>query len=339
MRAQGFLVAEEFRFLELAHQARQRQCQCLLPRRIGAGMQVALRRLVHAEGGLVAQVEDQVEAALHGALRPVEVDGCGRAAGAHAVAVRAAARQVDLIAEIDRIFGAGVDAGIAARAQVQVDRVAASRAGFPAGLEGAEPAGKRGQPSTMDRIGAPERLRGSALARRAARQQYRDLELQGREPFGPGQRALRRAQHQHRAVGAVVDHGHRLGFGQRGHRQQRGDLGIGGPRIAPRALRPAAGLADIDEADRRGHHWPPVLALGGLRGDFGKQRALLRAGHDDIVGAIQRGGEGADLAPAQQAMDLERTLLLALAGFRQRRPVKRHGVVAIADQRRHGECG
>ncbi|MEY3474904.1 MAG: hypothetical protein RL087_1362, partial [Pseudomonadota bacterium] len=107
-------------------------------------MEVALGRLVLREGGLLAQVEHQVEGFFHRlafALGAGEVDRPGRLAHTDAFAVAAAGLQVDAVVGADRALGAGRQAGVAARAQVQVDRVV----GHPGGLEGAEPAAEGGE--------------------------------------------------------------------------------------------------------------------------------------------------------------------------------------------------
>ena len=82
----------------------------------------------------------------------------------HAVAVALAPRQVDLVAEVDRALGADRDAGIAARAQVQVDRVV----GCPTGFEGAEPAAQIRSAARCAR-----RDRGPAPAHRPRRRRHR----------------------------------------------------------------------------------------------------------------------------------------------------------------------
>jgi hypothetical protein len=93
--------------------------------RVGARMPVALRRLVHRERGLALQIEHEVERFLARRLRcsAVEVDRADGAAGDHALAVIAAEVEVDLVAGVDRLLGAGAQAGVAARAEVQIDRI------------------------------------------------------------------------------------------------------------------------------------------------------------------------------------------------------------------------
>src|SRR2546422_5755919 len=58
------------------------------------------------------------------------------AAGSRALTLGLAFPEVDLVAEVDRVLGADVDALVAARAHVEVDRVFLQ----PLDLEGTEPA-------------------------------------------------------------------------------------------------------------------------------------------------------------------------------------------------------
>ena len=172
------------------------------------------------------------------------------------------ALEVDLVAEADRVLGAGVDAGVAARAQVEVDRVAA----LPFGLERAEPARQALEPAGVH--GPAVRLRQRAA--RAVDQQV-DIELVGEQRgglFG----GIGVADDQAAPAGAVRDVGHRLRRRQLRGGQQRGDLRRGALGIA----RPAAGLADVDEVDRP--HVERCRAFGVLV-EFGEQAALLRARH------------------------------------------------------------
>ena len=69
----------------------------------------------------------------------------------------------------------------------------------------------------------------------------------------------------------VGDARHRLGIGQRRHREQRGDLRRGRGRLG----RPAAGLADVDEAN--------LLRAAALLGDVAQQPLLLRARDDEVA--------------------------------------------------------
>ncbi len=88
-------------------------------------MPVALRRLVHRERRLALQIEHEIERLLARRLRrgAVEVDRADGAAGDHALAVVPAAVEVDLVAGVDRLFGACADASVAPGAQIQIDRI------------------------------------------------------------------------------------------------------------------------------------------------------------------------------------------------------------------------
>src|SRR5690606_2712845 len=115
------LVAEVPGLLELADQGRQLQRGLHLLGRVAARVQVTLRQLVGAERGLAAQVEDQVVAAATRRVEAREVDRADLAAGAHALAMRLAALEVDLQGLADRAFRTGGLAGAAAHAGLEVD--------------------------------------------------------------------------------------------------------------------------------------------------------------------------------------------------------------------------
>ena len=95
----------------------------------------------------------------------------------------------------------------------------------------------------------------------------------GSQRVRPVQRRHQRADDQHLSVGFVGDARHRLGIGQRGRGEQRRDL----RRRARRFGRPAGGLADVDEADRRVER---RLSSATSPSSF----ALLRAGDDHVAG-------------------------------------------------------
>src|SRR5450759_1087783 len=86
-----------------------------------------------------------------------EVDGADVAAGLDAGAVRLAFGQIDLVAEVDRLLRAGMNAGITARAHFQVDCVGL----LPTDLERAEIAADRLQLARPDRVAAHRRKLGT----------------------------------------------------------------------------------------------------------------------------------------------------------------------------------
>ncbi len=283
------LVVEELRLLEFADALAQLEHRADQGGVVG-GVEVALRRLVQGDQRRRRQVEHEVERLALLTRGTLEIDRAGRLADAHAVAVRAAAGQVDLVAEIDRLLGAGADARVAARAQVEVDRVRAR----PADLEGAEPARDPRRHAGVD--GDRALLRQPAAA--GARQEDADVETVA-EQACRRERALGRADDENLAGRAIGDGRDRLGIGKLRRGDQRRDLRA----RARRVLRPAAALADVDEPDR------PLGDAGrtlGLLGELEEEPAFLRAGDEQIAGALGGALEGAGLAPAQRRVDRSR---------------------------------
>ena len=78
------------------------------------------------------------------------------AACAHALAVIAAAVEIDLQQRVDRVLGAGANAGVAARADVEIDGIVLA----PLHLERAEPARNAGQRAGID---GPEKASSQRL--------------------------------------------------------------------------------------------------------------------------------------------------------------------------------
>ena len=130
---------------------------------------------------------------------------------------------------------------------------------------------------------------------RAARRQHRDLERcaqHGRGVFG----RIGRADDQATPGALVGDGRHRLGRGQLRRGDECGDLRRGRLRV----LRPAAGLADVDEADR------PLQQPGRARrllGQLEEQPHFLGAGHQQVLARPGRLLKRGRLAPAQGAVD------------------------------------
>src|SRR5262249_59658207 len=100
--ADGRLVVEEFRLLELAHRERDLGDRGGLRDRIGPRTPVALRRLVHAQVRLATQIEDQIEALAASDVAPVEIDGSDRAARRDALSMGFAAVEIDFMSPIAR---------------------------------------------------------------------------------------------------------------------------------------------------------------------------------------------------------------------------------------------
>jgi hypothetical protein len=259
VRAQLGLVVEELRLVEGADEVAQREHGVEQLAFVGADMEVALRLGMLAERGRGPQVEHEVEALRGLQRRALEVDRAGGFAHAHALAVRLAAAHVDLVAEVDGAFGAGVDAGIAARAQVEVDRVVRR----PRGFERTEPAGERRELPGMHRQVAALRQRatgGDEQARLQACTEHRRRALDG----------VGRADDEAAPAAGVADGRHRLGIRALRRGNQRRDL----RRRLRRVLRPAGRLANVDEADRPLGH---ARRTDGLLVQLEEEPRLLRA--------------------------------------------------------------
>ncbi len=224
--------------------------------------------------------------------------------------MRLALVHVDLVAEVDRVLGTDTQAGVAARAQVEVDRVVL----HPLHFEGAEPAGNRRDLAGPHREAALAGL----LARSFARHQHVHFQ-RARKPRGPVERGVRRADDQHLAARLVLHLGHGLRARQRRGREQRRDLR---PRV-PARFRPAGQFADVHEGNAR-------LRLRRRR-ELGKQRRLLRAG-DDQVGIGERRLERGDFLAAELAMHGQR--FVHFQRLTEALGVDRKGAIAGAELKR-----
>src|SRR5205085_8915014 len=134
-----------------------------------------------------------------------------RAAGADALAVRLAARHVDLVVVADRVLRTGAHAGIAARAEIEIDRVLLP----PCELEGAEPARELGDAAGPYGVLALERQLAAA-----ARDEDADAEL-GAQPLGPPERRGRRPNDEHVTRRLELHRRRGLGLRQRRHTDER----------------------------------------------------------------------------------------------------------------------
>ena len=310
VRADRCLVVEEFRLLELADRQRDFRHRGRLRRRIGTGSPIALGRLVHAKNGLSAEIQHEVEVFGPRAVAPVEIDRLHGAAGDDALAVVAAAVEVDLVAPVDGVLGTGLDAGVAACAHVEIDRVLLR----PTCLERAQPAAQRIEPAAVDWVVALRRQFG---ARGAPRDEHRDREL-AMQPLRPRQRQPGRAGDQELSFRLERDARNRVRLGQRSGRDQRRNLWRGGTRFD----RPARRFAHVDEADR--------LRLPALLRDVTEQARLLRTGDDDIAGGA--GDKRREFLLTQLSMQRQRPGDFQRA--RERVRVERHRAVAVAQLQR-----
>ena len=147
VRADRRLVGEVFRLLEFADHRRELGDRLGLRDGIAPRREVALRRLVHPRtAGSRCRSRTRSKRSVRALSPRVEVDRRRRAARGHALAVRLAAVEVDLVAPVDRVLRAHADAGVAARAEVEVDRVFLR----PLDVERAEPSGERRQARPMN---------------------------------------------------------------------------------------------------------------------------------------------------------------------------------------------
>ena len=118
MRTDFRFIGKESGLFEFADEGHQFLGGERLLQRIVAGGEVALRQLVRAQERLAREVEDEIEPLLSLVFKTGKIYGADLAAGGDAVAVRGAFREIDLVAVVDRAFGTGADAGVAARADL-----------------------------------------------------------------------------------------------------------------------------------------------------------------------------------------------------------------------------
>src|SRR5687768_16245021 len=123
VRADGGVVGEIPGFLELTRECGELGDGLRLCDGVGAWAQITLRRLMHAQLRHALQIEHQVEAFYPLRIAAVEVDRTDDAASRDTSAVRTAALRIDLVAPVDRVLRTGADAGVAARAQIEVDGI------------------------------------------------------------------------------------------------------------------------------------------------------------------------------------------------------------------------
>ena len=189
---------------------------------------------------LHAQIQHQVEGLAERLRLAPEINRTGHLADSHAVTVRFAFAGVDLVAEVDCAFRANGQTGIAARAQIQVNRI-----GFvPGRLKRAQPALECEFVAADHRVlallqGKPGlRLTGNALRKNRHLQRVSD---QRSHLFG----LIHRADDEQPTRAFVGHGGHWFSVRQMSRRQQSSDLGHGARSV----LAPATGFTDIDKLD------------------------------------------------------------------------------------------
>ena len=230
----GF-VLKKLGLLEFAHGVAQRDHSSQQASRIGLGphMPVALWGCVLGKGRGGPQIQHQVKLVSIGGRFAREADGPSHLTLAQTGAVACARRHVNLVIQANGTFGAGGHAGIAPRAQVQIDGVGQ----FACQLERTQPTGQ------ADHLATEHRVLAGLHARTAGRQQghVQHVSHGGSNPFS----LLQRSNDEQTTLAAVGHGGHRLRIGQLGQRQQSGHFGGAGCRLAT----PTTGFADVDEAD------------------------------------------------------------------------------------------
>ena len=153
VRADAFLVDEEFRLLELADQLGQLLRRQRLLERIGARREVTLRKVRRLQHRLARQIENKIEFFAAGGVGSTEVDRANRPAGLYTCAMTCASVEVDLIGKVDCFFRARTHARVTADAHFEVDRVVLC----PVHCERAEIAGDPADPSRPHLIAARNR--------------------------------------------------------------------------------------------------------------------------------------------------------------------------------------
>ena len=163
---------------------------------------------MHPEIRLALQVEHQVEVFFARSVATIEVDRSYRAAGNDAPAMSLAAIEVDLVAPVDGSFRTSFDARVAARAQVEIDRIFLD----PRDVERAKPSRDAFHIARIDRVVA---LLRQLVTYGAAGDEHRDRQLV-RQRVGPVQGHVGGADDQQLTLGLECHARNRIGFGQRG---------------------------------------------------------------------------------------------------------------------------
>ena len=222
---------------------------------------------------------------------------------------------VNLVIQTNGVFGASLHTGVAACAQIQVNRVV----GRPLQLKGPQPA--------REARDAPAQHRKTPCLRPArvagALGEQRDIQHIGHQS-GRLLRCVQRADDEQPPSALERDGRHRGGLRQMGGGQQRRYLRAGLAGVAA----PATRFADVHETDGRERAF-------GLLPQVGKQPLFLRAGHHNGFTALDGTLECAGITPAQGGMKGQAFMKCLAQRFR----VEGHRLVAVADQRGHVVLG
>src|SRR5205823_7347708 len=104
MGADRSLVVEEFRLLEASHRGGDLGDGERLRGDVRTRSPIALRRLMHPEGGCRVEIEHEIETLDAARVTAVEIDSADRPARDDALPVIAAAIEIDLEAPVDRLL-------------------------------------------------------------------------------------------------------------------------------------------------------------------------------------------------------------------------------------------
>ena len=159
------------------------------------------------KSGLLTQVKHQIELGRFFCGQALKVDGPHRAASGHAIAVRAALVQVNLVVKTNGLLGASGHAGVATCAQVKVNRVVV----LPSEFECTQPA------VHTQHLAAQHGVAAALCAACHASTLGEDRHIQGVGQQGGGLFGLvNLPQDQQASCALERDRGHGLGIGQVG---------------------------------------------------------------------------------------------------------------------------
>ena len=144
--AKVILVFKKLGLLKHAHHGAQLQHGLNQLASVAACVQVTLGRRVLCKGWGFTQIKHHVECCLGFARLSGKINRSYRVAGCHTVPMGFAARQINLITQVNCAFRADGNTGVATGTHVQVDRVCAS----PGGLKSTQTSSERHQLPALD---------------------------------------------------------------------------------------------------------------------------------------------------------------------------------------------